>query len=223
MSKTNKSSTQTFTIGQAVTVTNPATDHQPLAGTIEKEAKGWFNVRLADGRIVSARAGSLTDATPKGPTFAEMVAPLAQQPDQPTSDEQAEDVPHERHPMAVALEQARKHYVKCRRPDGSNTAHNGDLIAKALRDLEPVEVAYLADKVLDVPEGFHVGRYGKLNPGQVRMNSGNRIRAAWKHALDEGLHDEQARISTLIFGEIEIEEQEDEIEIEEQEDGLQTA
>jgi len=87
--------------------------------------------------------------------------------------------------MAAALAKARVHYVKCKRPNGSATAHNGDGIAKALRDYEPQEVADLADRCLLLPIGTHFLKYGHLNNGQIRMNSGNRIRATFTKALKE--------------------------------------
>lgn len=94
------------------------------------------------------------------------------------------------HPMAKALRLARQHYAKTTRPDGSKSADCGDAIATELRDYEPLEVAALADRVLKVAPGTHEGKYSHLNPGQIRMNSGNRIRAEWKRANEEG--DEEA-------------------------------
>lgn len=91
--------------------------------------------------------------------------------------------PQER--MAKALREARTHYTHCKRPNGTATAHNGDDIAKALRDYEPTEVADLADKCLGVPVGTHFLKYGHLNNGQIRMNSGNRIRATYAKALKD--------------------------------------
>ena len=52
------------------------------------------------------------------------------------------------HPMAAALRKARVRYVKTKRPEGSASADCGDMLAKTLRDLEPEEVAAMADKVL---------------------------------------------------------------------------
>ena len=88
--------------------------------------------------------------------------------------------------MSKALRKAREHYEKTKRPDGTRSADNGDAIAKELRDYEPQEVAELADKVLKAPKGTHFAKYQHLNNGQIRMNSGNRIRAEWKRANEEG-------------------------------------
>lgn len=57
---------------------------------------------------------------------------------------------------------------------------NGDSVATALRTLTPAQVAAVAETLLDLGKGFLTERYSNLNPGQLRMNSGNRIRAAVK-------------------------------------------
>lgn len=100
--------------------------------------------------------------------------------------------------MAEALRKARAHYTKDKRPDGSATAHCGDAIAKELRDLEPKDVADLADKVLQQPAGFHYGKYQSLNNGQIRMNSGNRIRSYWKKINEEKNDAEILRVAKLL-------------------------
>lgn len=114
-----------------------------------------------------------------------------------------EEAPEDRPPttqerMAKALREARIHYIKCKRPNGTATAHNGDDIAKALRDYEPLEVAALADKALGAPAGTHEAKYGHLNNGQIRMNSGNRIRSAYATALKEGDADTIKRICHVL-------------------------
>lgn len=100
--------------------------------------------------------------------------------------------------MAEALRKARAHYKKDKRPDGSATAHCNDAIALELHDLDPREVADLADKVLKQPHGFHFGKYQNLNNGQIRMNSGNRIRAYWKKINEDGDETEIARVAKLL-------------------------
>lgn len=100
--------------------------------------------------------------------------------------------------MAEALKKAREHYKKDKRPDGSATAHCNDAIAKELHDLDPKEVADLADKVLKQPHGFHFGKYQNLNNGQIRMNSGNRIRAYWKKINEEADEGEKLRVAKLL-------------------------
>lgn len=100
--------------------------------------------------------------------------------------------------MAEALRKARAHYTKDKRPDGSATAHCGDPIAKELRDYEPADVAALADKVMGVEAGTHLAKYAHLNNGQIRMNSGNRIRAEWKRVNEAGDEANIVRIAKLL-------------------------
>ena len=59
-------------------------------------------------------------------------------------------------------------------------------------------MADLADKVLGVPKGTHFAKYQHLNNGQIRMNSGNRIRQAWKLANEEGDEAAIVRIAKLL-------------------------
>ena len=97
--------------------------------------------------------------------------------------------------MAEALRKARARYVKTTRPNGAATAHNGDVIAKELRDYEPEDVCKLADRIFALPIGTHLAKYEHLNNGQKRMNAGNRIRGAWRKQEDKEVCD---RIATLL-------------------------
>lgn len=87
--------------------------------------------------------------------------------------------------MAKALSEARKTYRTVKK-DKKTTADCGDAVAVALSDLSPVEVANLADIICEAPAGHHAMAYSKLNPGQMRMNSGNKIRARYNRAVKEG-------------------------------------
>jgi hypothetical protein len=53
---------------------------------------------------------------------------------------------------------------------------NADDVALLLRPLEPMRVKRVAEKLLNVD----LSQYDHLNNGQIRMNSGNRIRNAVK-------------------------------------------
>lgn len=97
--------------------------------------------------------------------------------------------------MAEALRKARQRYVKTTRPNGAATAHNGDVIAKELRDYEPEDVCKLADRIFALPIGTHLAKYDHLNNGQKRMNAGNRIRGAWRKQEDKEVCD---RIANLL-------------------------
>jgi len=115
--------------------------------------------------------------------------------------------------MAEQLRRARVRYVKTKRPSGAGSMDNGDTIAKNLRDFEPEEVMTIADRVCEESAGFHAAKYDGLNPGQKRMNSGNKIRSRWMKAWKENNKDEIIRIAAIVavvlpdgFGEEEVED-----------------
>jgi hypothetical protein len=197
-----------FVVGARVDVQTAATGGEIATGVLTAISKGWYIVELEepeefpgckDGKV-SARLSSLTLADDGGKDDPADEEDEASEQDKGTDElEAALDEAEEAHSkMAEALAKARKHYVKDRRPNGAATAHNGDAIARELRDLEPLEVANLADRCLKLEKGFHANRYcgigfdpadsqsWNLNPGQVRMNSGNKIRGAWKKAEKDG-------------------------------------
>lgn len=61
---------------------------------------------------------------------------------------------------------------------------NGDPVARLLRDAHTLDDVYkVTAKHLKVPEKELRAKYGHLNPGQQRMNCGNRLRGAWKKGL----------------------------------------
>ncbi|TCO77149.1 hypothetical protein EV688_103163 [Chromatocurvus halotolerans] len=78
------------------------------------------------------------------------------------------------------MAEAKTRYQRVKLSSGEITMDCGDELASLLRGLEPQEVCNLADEVLKTGEGYHMQRYGHLNPGQQRMNAGNRIRASVK-------------------------------------------
>jgi len=80
--------------------------------------------------------------------------------------------------MSEILSRYRKAYEKTVAYSGNKSADNGDEVATFLRGKTPDEVVELAEKVLKLEPGFLVTKYAGLNPGQRRMNAGNRIRAA---------------------------------------------
>lgn len=194
---TKTTTTPTFAAGDRVTVSNAATMDEALSGTISTIKSGWYIVELDDEienakgeqtGTVSARVSSLEallpeddeqaeqdDDLPDGTDVAEMDAKI-------DDEEQAQTVAAK---MAEALRKARVRYVKDRRPTGAATAHNGDLIARELRDYEPLEVCGLCDRCFDLPKGSTAAKYDHLNNGQKRMNAGNRIRSAYAKGDDE--------------------------------------
>lgn len=86
----------------------------------------------------------------------------------------------EKRSMAATL---RKHRSKYVHTDGyaGLSINCGDDVADQLKMCEPQRVVRIAEKVLpNIKAGELTQRYAKLNPGQQRMNAGNRIRAALK-------------------------------------------
>ena len=82
--------------------------------------------------------------------------------------------------MAQALNKARGAYTKSKASSGKSSLHNGDDLATLLAGCEPEEVAQLADLVCESAAGTHYSKYSHLNQGQIRMNSGNKIRGRIK-------------------------------------------
>jgi hypothetical protein len=165
--------------------------------------KGWYMITLdqpeafpmvKSGKI-SARAGSMAIYEPKS------VEPIVSIEDEDRDDDNEDDVIAEESDgckMAEQLKAARVRYAKTKRPSGAASADNADAIAKALRDFEPLEVCEIADKVFKLPLGSHEAKYSKLNPGQKRMNSGNRIRAYWRKLWTADDKLEIARVADLV-------------------------
>ena len=198
--------TATFAIGDHVTVTNAQTDDCSATGIIEEIAKGWYRVRLDAPEIfekskngcVSARVSSLAAYS-----LAAVVEPagadLDEESDEDLDEESDDDLEDEVScSMAEQLRRARVRYVKTKRPGGAGSMDNGDTIAKNLRDFEPEEVMTIADRVCEESAGFHAAKYDGLNPGQKRMNSGNKIRSRWMKAWKENNKDEIIRIAAIV-------------------------
>lgn len=211
---TTTSPTTDFVAGDRVSVTLPQTGHEPAAATVQAVRSGWFvclldepeNHPLAKKGIVSARLSSiealLPDDTERDETDGEYSDDLDENGNPIPLDDAVEEALEEAETaagkMAEALRKARQHYTKAHRPSGAATAHNGDTIAKELLDYEPKEVAALADRCLGLPKGWHEARYESLNPGQIRMNSGNKIRGAWRKAEKNGDLEMLARIKFVL-------------------------
>ena len=94
-------------------------------------------------------------------------------------DELTEDEEGERG-MAKTLAKYRETYKPSVSPSGRKSLNNGDPIAQILEGRDADEVLAIAEQLLELKEGELVARYENLNPGQRRMNGGNRIRSAIK-------------------------------------------
>jgi len=82
--------------------------------------------------------------------------------------------------MAETLKHYRIGYAPSVSYSGGKTLNNGDELAQALAGMHPTDVVALAERVLGLDDGELWAKYQNLNPGQQRMNSGNRIRNAIK-------------------------------------------
>lgn len=82
--------------------------------------------------------------------------------------------------MASTLNKYRTGYEDTASHSGRLSKHNGDDVAAALAGAAPEAVIAAAELLLSLEVGELAAKYAHLNPGQRRMNAGNRIRAAVK-------------------------------------------
>ena len=95
-------------------------------------------------------------------------------------EELAKNVVTEAAAMSGQLARYRVGYKVSITASGSKSLSNGDEVATFLQMKTPEEVCRIADYVCDQPLGWHEAKYESLNPGQKRMNAGNKIRARVK-------------------------------------------
>lgn len=72
------------------------------------------------------------------------------------------------------------HYKPTTSYTGRKSLSIGDTVANFLDGMSPEEVLQAAERILGLEENELTEKYAHLNPGQQRMNGGNRIRAALK-------------------------------------------
>ena len=82
--------------------------------------------------------------------------------------------------MGATLNRYRAGYEDTASYSGRLSKHNGDNVAAALAGAAPEAVIAAAELLLELEAGSLAAKYAHLNPGQRRMNAGNRIRAAVK-------------------------------------------
>lgn len=82
--------------------------------------------------------------------------------------------------MSSTLSKYRAKYEPSISANGRKSLNTGDLFARLVSGASAPEVCALADAIMATEKGHHAARYSKLNIGQQRMNSGNRVRAAIK-------------------------------------------
>ena len=100
------------------------------------------------------------------------------------------------------VEMAKETGHKATTCEGKATLNNGDQLALLWEYASPEQVAQLADTLLDKPVGTHLATYTAdrvgqphpktgqrmkaLNPGMVRMNTGNKVRS-WAKQHEDGI------------------------------------
>lgn len=82
--------------------------------------------------------------------------------------------------MSKILAKYRKNYKVTVSASGRKSLSKGDELAQLLEAMDVSQVMALAEEALGMEPGTLVEKYQTLNPGQKRMNSGNRLRAALK-------------------------------------------
>lgn len=119
--------------------------------TVSKAAKGWVTVTEPSGTEHRTRAKELEPA-PSGGAYR----------------------------MSEHLAKYRGGYTPTVSYSGSKSHHNGDDLASLLAASPPDVAIAAAERVCDLEPGTLAVKYDHMNPGQKRMNAGNRIRAAMK-------------------------------------------
>ncbi len=117
--------------------------------------KGWYGLTNHEGETAKARLKDLTLI-------------------------ELDNEDHNGNKMAGVLANYRAGYVPSIAASGKKSLSNGDAVAKALEGKAAEEVLQIADSLLGLPNGTLQSQYARLNPGQQRMNAGNRLRAAVK-------------------------------------------
>ena len=80
--------------------------------------------------------------------------------------------------MSAILAKYRPHYIVSTTPNGRKSRCNGDDVAAELEGYDALQVIKAAEILCELETGTLVAKYQGMNPGQARMNAGNRIRGA---------------------------------------------
>lgn len=131
------------------------------AFVVTGHSRGWYTLEDEAGNQHKARAGSLVVVSHED------------------GDEAADEAEASRK-MSATLDRYKAGYKETVAYSGSKSQNNGDTVAQFLAGLAPEDVMRIAERLLEMEAGTLVAKYEGLNPGQKRMNSGNRIRAAVK-------------------------------------------
>jgi hypothetical protein len=116
---------------------------------------------------------------PKPTKPAKAAKPVAQPKPPKAKVEKAAKAPRPKADPALRLVKADlTKYTKVKAASGAASAHCGDDIAAQLLGKTLDQVYAIAAKAIGVPEAELRAKYAHLNPGQARMNLGNRMRGA---------------------------------------------
>jgi len=147
---------------------------------------GWTTLQGPTGTL-KVRNGDITKlvpVSPAAPTVASMIKSVTFTPDTKpaaAADKPArEKMPIEQRKNGIVPAVYLPRYVKTKLANGGSCLDNGDSVASHLRGLELGEVYELVADKLGCSEKELMARYGHLNPGQQRMNLGNRLRGFYK-------------------------------------------
>ena len=152
------------------------TNNQPTKAATKAATKASDKAREATDALVDAgwdEDRTDTDAVRSAPEAAQAHACAADEHREAAKD----DAPRG---MSATLDRYKPGYTQCVAYSGSVSQNNGDALAQALEGKSPAETIAFAERVLGLPVGTLAAKYAGLNPGQQRMNSGNRVRNAIK-------------------------------------------
>lgn len=158
--------------------------YEGLSGTVIGVTKGWVEVEFDD----EAEDGEAT-----GKFRVKSLVVLEQDDTQENGEEyghsdEDEDEDEDGEGLSNLARQIAKYregYVSATNASGTKTKTCGDTLAERLLALTPAQVAMAADLFFCVGAGWHAARYSSLNAGQIRMNCGNKIRAAMRKVSQE--------------------------------------
>ena len=168
-----KDQTTTITVGTRVDVKTAKLEE---TGVVISIASGWATVKLdIDGTTAKARIGNL-------------IASAAREEKAPVVRVTREKLPLDQRKNGQVSAKYLSRYHRHNLGDGVMVVDNGDRVATELRGLELGEVYVCVAETTGATLNDLSQRYAGLNPGQQRMNLGNRLRGFYKRQeklLDE--------------------------------------
>lgn len=162
-----------------------AGQHAGVEGEVSEVNGQWLLVVSGEGEFrIRAKHAVLVEADeapelPEGEVTNEDLeaAGLAHGTNDDEAEAEAEEDDEPASNLARQMRKYRAGYQPGVNASGSKTLTNADQLAIAMLRLHPAGTCAAADALFEQPAGHHAARYAALNPGQQRMNSGNRIRA----------------------------------------------